>query len=1572
MGRFLFRDIPVARGPEESLSWGFSVLIDQRHLQNSTGPRVQPMASSEQHVLGYINFSSGAPDPAFHSHLNRLFDQQGGAGRPTGAVWQKVALRLRAELNRLRSSSSAFADTRQAEGVLGLVFDELIPSYREYHQDLLGHQSDDLLFNSFFLARAAESVLQHAGPFEEQSPGSSTTPSDELEPERQPETEQGPSRQRPPAVEAPLDAKSEPERQTGGSSSRVLGVLQALNDYVGYRPVAVLHNGRRTQPYQHERIRPVPLFINGAGVASGPYQTLLGRALQILGEANPDLLEQAEFSLDVLDELALDPRAYDFGHPVNRRPNYQFGEWDPDVIDNKGRYRRFVIRQVTADALLSRIQEEPHLPPDELIQEAAAVLAGVILMASGTSGAGPGRHDSTVNLAKLVPRVAKYRDQFYADLLERTPGPHGDRLRQEAATTRQPFGGARQHLNRHLARLRATQLQHIELARLFAEMGHPQASLRQAASVPVARGRMMAEIACRVTLAHQDLDAGRLDRVVQRIPEAEELLQRAIRCGAFVDPWNVLGFAGQFALFSALENSVQDPRVEELLDVVDGILTLMVRTVSEAAATGRDDLIAPVGERLKRLGEWWDQFATTSVSSISHVSGEDSYDSAMHLSDVLGRWYRAGASAGDSVFWREQLDRFRAPKGYALVIEALLNKQDYPSALGLLMQWLGQADSVPLEEESFSFYLHALRWMQRSGPSRLFRHVNQPQRPAIDSPQADPAAAESDQAAAESDQAAAETRQQQSSQEQSSDEATEHTSQDAQEDSSRSTESILPEKSPDPGSSGQLAPTPSRHPWELVRKFFDFLEVSAEQYWDVPQLSVSSPAAKPSADDLLATGGGEEQDVAELSEEENPFSAAYEGMTYRDSTGDGHEGETLEAGPEPADADEWMSLAQSVGKRLRFLTNLAELWRIAVGTHLDLTGTDPEIPGPHNDRHNWQADVLGWLDRAASNRQELLRLLGEVTQHPLAQPIGGGESLLEDDRRRRIQQGLADDVLAACVATDRAAVALLGSLPRATAEGTDHWQQLPLWQQQAIRLERAAQGCQLAEVEAALPDLFSSLQDQPLLYVPLAKGGDPDKLLVAQRLQQVFRGLLKLLPRLGLFDATYELVEFARTMEKRHPVGPRAVTEFDRLFQLGFQGLVERLIDGAKMMLEGPFPATPRSAETTPGFSKSDSLESDSVESGPVESGPVESGPVESGVSEVGRQQSGRRRIGRSDPVPRPGPIGCQVDDEVVELLQKLTDTFLKVWLQHSQSVRLSVLERIADEAHWQRIVTLIRGYGKDLFVPQFLNLGNLRTVLHRGLPEYIQTLEEDDEEDLPKIISDLGRSIPRQQTLADLELILEAIAENYEHYKDYNSTTTQSDSGDNIYMLLDFLRLKAGYDRVAWHLRPLALAHEVLVRQRQLSAAEQWRRVVEDKTTSAASWHLERLNRLESEHGMQLPTVGDTIREKFLRPFHLDRIRALVRPAVAEGRSGQSGSALDALEEELQEFVRTPTGAGLDMPHWLVTLSHEVREARRQVNPALHALEWAPELPQIRLSLIEIRKRLENWTPPDPTERTY
>src|SRR5207247_1058208 len=81
-----------------------------------------------------------------------------------------------------------------------------------------------------------------------------------------------------------------------------------------------------------ERLRPIPRYIRGVGAASGPYHDVVQRAIRILEQTPDEIKDDAWFELALMDELAFDPRVYDHGHPVNRRPNYLFGEWDPHLI----------------------------------------------------------------------------------------------------------------------------------------------------------------------------------------------------------------------------------------------------------------------------------------------------------------------------------------------------------------------------------------------------------------------------------------------------------------------------------------------------------------------------------------------------------------------------------------------------------------------------------------------------------------------------------------------------------------------------------------------------------------------------------------------------------------------------------------------------------------------------------------------------------------------------------------------------------------------------------------------------------------------------------------------------------------------------------------------------------------------------------------------------------------------------------------------------------------------------------------------------------------------------------------
>ena len=435
----------------------------------SVGTLDESIRKTIEEVIGYLNFSSGAADPLFAAGMNRLFEHFEGpdSGREQNIqstsddtpAWSRVYELLLQGLDYLHNNSKAFEQVDQARAVLGLVFLEFLPAYLEHHRDLLFHQSDETLFRPFFIARVAEAVLQEGRPWEE-------------------------------------------------TNRIVSAAMRRLNDFVGHRPLAVLEGDRRLQTYDHERVRPIPLWIKGAGAAVGRYHDLIELTLQVIAETDPDLLRSARFDMDHLDELAVDPRAYDFDHPVNKRPNYHFGQWDPHIIDNHGYYRRFVLQQVTLDGILDRLDNPGRLSRKNVLHEASAVLAGTILMGSGISGDSPDAHDSHTSLLTLLPQIAAYRDKFYEQFLNRLSGKQAQRLRAEEKRLHQPFGAARQHLNQWLAGRRAMQLQHVHLAELFARMGYAEAAARQAHIVPVASARMQCEICCRLTESNQLIDEG--------------------------------------------------------------------------------------------------------------------------------------------------------------------------------------------------------------------------------------------------------------------------------------------------------------------------------------------------------------------------------------------------------------------------------------------------------------------------------------------------------------------------------------------------------------------------------------------------------------------------------------------------------------------------------------------------------------------------------------------------------------------------------------------------------------------------------------------------------------------------------------------------------------------------------------------------------------------------------------------------------------------------------------------------------------------------------------------------------
>jgi hypothetical protein len=349
-------------------------------------------------------------------------------------------------------------------------------------------------------------------------------------------------------------------------------------------------------------------------------------------------------------------------------------------------------------------------------------------------------------------------------------------------------------------------------------------------------------------------------------------------------------------------------------------------------------------------------------------------------------------------------------------------------------------------------------------------------------------------------------------------------------------------------------------------------------------------------------------------------------------------------------------------------------------------------------------------------------------------------------------------------------------------------------------------------------------------------------------------------------------VQLAKSLESRRPPGAASVSEFDRVFEAATTSLVERIVESAS----------------------EDGADADLT----------------------------TRRI--------------------LDGLALLVPRLLETWMTHARQLRLSVLERVRDDKAFAATREFIEQYGSGLFTQHVLTPSSLRGILRGGVRRYLERLVERAADELPgaglanagqpgdgseaapprqptRLIEDLSSgAIGWSQATARLRLVLESVAENHAEYRDWNSTTTQSDRGECIHMLLDFLRVKAEYDRIAWTLRPVSMAHRVLARRVVLAAAEAWRGRMREETRDTAAELVSRLTDLEARWGVRLASVADRVRRPFTASLEQDELEALVEPAAAELATGVPVGAGERLEARAESLLGVASGSGVEVPEWL------------------------------------------------------
>ncbi|MBR6436459.1 MAG: hypothetical protein IKS45_08130, partial [Thermoguttaceae bacterium] len=210
--------------------------------------------------------------------------------------------------------------------------------------------------------------------------------------------------------------------------------------------------------------------------------------------------------------------------------------------------------------------------------------------------------------------------------------------------------------------------------------------------------------------------------------------------------------------------------------------------------------------------------------------------------------------------------------------------------------------------------------------------------------------------------------------------------------------------------------------------------------------------------------------------------------------------------------------------------------------------------------------------------------------------------------------------------------------------------------------------------------------------------------------------------------------------------------------------------------------------------------------------------------------------------------------------------------------------------------------------------------------------MKSDDPEVGEKLLEDLNNNkISFEEACHWLDLIYDTVMEYFGQYIDYNSTTTQSDKGEMLYTLLDFLRLQASYDRIVWKLMPVSTIHSVLVHEGKMEAADYWLQAIAERLNEEADSQWERYVELQKQYGMIMSAIGDRIGERFVKPLEVEQLCSLIEPAINEKREKKPLVSFKAFSDGVALFAQTPRGNGFELPAWLEAVEKEAQRIRNR-----------------------------------------
>jgi hypothetical protein len=690
--------------------------------------------------------------------------------------------------------------------------------------------------------------------------------------------------------------------------------------------------------------------------------------------------------------------------------------------------------------------------------------------------------------------------------------------------------------------------------------------------------------------------------------------------------------------------------------------------------------------------------------------------------------------------------------------------------------------------------------------------------------------------------------------------------------------------------------------WKLTKKFFDYLEANADYYWTAPKIELDGSLFEDGVSDKEPERPKHGKGKSKKKDEDDVFRAAYENVVYQDSADDGVDDFMLDM-PDPTGKYNDGDDDELAAETERISDRLTFI--VTMSKLWKFTSEKAALLDaeqvPRQDGVSSAADNFIEYLKQARHYADGLDALLRRAAKYIIPPPRGTADSLMEYDRHRGTKEILMDRIVWTNVELNDAKMLLQALL-----GKEHWdsKQEP-WEKSVLEVIHGIFRNDIDAVQQHWLWTLKVLAKETILYVPTSRGGTPWAIVRCRSVQQAIMRLMEYAPRLGLLVEAFQLLGTVKAMEEGKPVSPGAITEFDRLVETATRAVTKCIAVSSKSWRFGK-------AERT--------LTQDAV---------------------------------------------------LIDYMERVVELLLAGWLNHSQQIRISQVETLLDRSNWGTVKQFIQQYGKDIFTQQNMGFGNLRAVLHQGTAVYLQSLMKmkfDNEE--PEVAAALLEDIARKRidisiAASHLELVFEAVAENYSQYIDYNSTTTHSDHGEKLYMLLDMLRVQVGYDRIAWNLKPVYWIHDELIRNGCVPAAMLWEHAVARRSVNAAEEYLRQYNRLSEKYGMWLPSVHEHLQERFVRPLQIDRMCGLVPKAIRQVRTDEPKTAFKELRDIIEIFAKEPLGVGFEMPEWLAALQEEVSATRTDVaepddNTDKDIFRSAPHIEQTNVTRQQLDKFLE------------